>query len=221
MQRAFTALFALCLSIPAFAAKKVVNPTSSSSNDKVEITATISLAPEEVAKKIGFNPGQPIALVQIRATPRTDEPLRLGPDDFILLAHNDGQRTRPFEPAQLAGNGALVVRSTSQGKATVGRTPGRPYGGIGGTRPNSLPGSGVGVGSGGVSEQKTESKMENDKSGNNTLLAALRSKQFPEKETLDPIEGYLYFPLEGKHKLKDMAVLYRGQGGKVDLEFEH
>jgi hypothetical protein len=35
------------------------------------------------------------------------------------------------------------------------------------------------------------------------------------------VSGYLYFPLDGKHKLKNLAVLYRGSAGKLNLEFEH
>jgi hypothetical protein len=35
------------------------------------------------------------------------------------------------------------------------------------------------------------------------------------------VSGYLYFPLDGKHKLKNLAILYRGQAGRIDMEFEH
>jgi hypothetical protein len=63
--------------------------------------------------------------------------------------------------------------------------------------------------------------MDNKSQGNKTLLEALKSKQLETKEVTDPLEGYLYFSLDGKHKLKDLAVLYRGPAGKLDLEFEH
>ena len=64
-------------------------------------------------------------------------------------------------------------------------------------------------------------KMDDKNAGNEKLLEALKAKQLKGGETTDSVEGYLYFPLDGKHKLKNMAVLYRGPAGKLDLEFEH
>jgi hypothetical protein len=64
-------------------------------------------------------------------------------------------------------------------------------------------------------------KVDDKKPGDPKLLEVLKAKQFPDKETNEPVEGLLYFRLSGKHKLKDMAVLYRGPAGKLDLEFEH
>jgi hypothetical protein len=63
--------------------------------------------------------------------------------------------------------------------------------------------------------------MDDRSEGNKNLLKALRAKQFPQKESKEPVEGLLYFPLDGKHKLKNLAVLYRGPAGRLDLEFEH
>ena len=63
--------------------------------------------------------------------------------------------------------------------------------------------------------------MDNKSKGNGTLLEILKAKQLPDKESTQPVEGFLYFPLDGKHKLKNLAVLYRGPAGKLDLEFEH
>ena len=53
------------------------------------------------------------------------------------------------------------------------------------------------------------------------LLEKIKSKQLPDTTAKDEVSGYLLFPLEGKHKLKNMAVLYRGPGGRLDIEFEH
>ncbi|MBV9407012.1 MAG: hypothetical protein JO211_16810, partial [Acidobacteriaceae bacterium] len=64
-------------------------------------------------------------------------------------------------------------------------------------------------------------QVDTKSKGNQTLLEALKAKQLPEKESIEPVEGFLYFPLDGKHKLKNLAVLYRGPAGKLDLEFEH
>ena len=64
-------------------------------------------------------------------------------------------------------------------------------------------------------------KVDDKNPGNPKLLEALKARQLPDKETSEPLEGLLYFRLSGKHKLKDMAVLYRGPAGKLNLDFEH
>jgi hypothetical protein len=219
----FAVATGLALLLPGgvFAARKAVSPTTSAANDNVEITATITLDESEIAKKLGADPGKGIALMEVRVTPKTDKELRVSPDDFYLLSHNDGQRSQPFEPEQLAGRGGLVL---SQGPGTGGglsRTPGAPIGTgpMGGVQ--RMPGGGNGMGnmSGQAGGLKTQT---NDKDrGNSSLLTAIKSKQLPDTTTKDEISGYLIFPLEGKHKLKNMALLYRGQAGHIDLEFEH
>jgi len=195
----------------AFAAKKVVSPSTSAGNEQVDIIATISLTEAEVAQKLGADPGKGIVLLQVRVIPKTDKPVDVSPDDFILLAHDDGERSRPFDAAELAGSGALVVSNTSGAKV---RRTGTSFG-LGGMM------GGTGGSPGNPKVVALSSKMDEKQKGNTTLLNALKAKQLPEKQASQPVEGYLYFPLDGKHKLKNMAVLYRGPAGKLDLEFEH
>jgi hypothetical protein len=194
-----------------FAAKKVVSPQTSGGNELVDIVATISLSEEEVSQKIGADPGKGIVLLQVRIIPKTDKGVEVSPDDFILLAHDDGERSKPYEPAQIAADGALVVKNQAE-KTAKKSTPTFDVGGI--------------IGGGGASPGNSKpvvlgSTMDSKNQGNKTLLQALKAKQLETKETNDPLEGYLYFSLDGKHKLKDLAVLYRGPAGKLDLEFEH
>jgi len=193
--------------------KKVISPETSAGNDQVDIVATITLAEDEVARKIGADPGKGIVLLEVRFIPKTDKPLQVSPDDFILLAHDDGERSKPFEPTEIAGNGALVVTSNTQGSGKkTGSTIG--FGGM-------IAGGGGGGSPGNSKVTTLSSKMDTKSQGNEKLLEALKAKQLPEKESAEPVEGYLYFPLDGKHKLKDLAVLYRGPAGRVNLEFEH
>lgn len=196
------------------ASHHVTSPTTSSSNDNVEITATITLAEPEIAQKIGVDPGTGVVLVEMHVLPKTDKDLRVSPDDFFLLSHDDGQRSQPFEPAELAGRGALVVSQTAE---TKGAHHGIPLGDI------MLGGGGMigGGGGGGRGPGTLSSKADNKSAGDPALLKALKAKQFPDKLTTTEVSGYLYFPLDGKHKLKNLAVLYRGQAGRLDLEFEH
>ena len=61
--------------------------------------------------------------------------------------------------------------------------------------------------------------MDDKKAGNAKLLEALKGKELPTKESVEPVEGYLYFALDGKHKLKNLEVLYRGAAGKLTMSF--
>ena len=82
-------------------------------------------------------------------------------------------------------------------------------------------GGGGGASPGNPKAVALSSKLNEKKQGNAALLEALKAKELQQKEISEPLEGFLYFPLDGKHKLKDLAVLYRGPAGKLDLEFEH
>jgi hypothetical protein len=193
-------------------AKKVISPNTSASNDQVDIIATIFMSQEEVTQKLGVDPGKGIALLEVRVIPKTNDAVQISPDDFILLAHDDGERAKPFDPAQIAGQGTLVVSSATD--KTKKQTSG--FGGFGG-----MIGGGSGSSPGNSKPTTLSTKMETKNQGNDKLLEALKAKQFPQKDTNQPVEGYLYFPLDGKHKLKNMALLYRGPAGRLDLEFEH
>jgi hypothetical protein len=201
-------------SAPAiFAAKKVISPTTSAGNEDIDIVATISLTEEEVTQKLGIDPGKGIVILQVRVTPKTDKSVQVDPGDFILLAHNDGERTKPFEPSELAGDGALVVKNTADQKTKNKTTSSVGFGGMA-------------VGGGGASPGNSKpvslsATMDTKNQGNRELVTALKAKELPAKDTTEPVEGYLYFSLDGKHKLKDLAVLYRGPAGRLDLEFEH
>jgi hypothetical protein len=198
-----------------WAGKKVISSTTTGSNDLIDVTAILYMTQEEVTQKLGVDAGKGIVLLEVRVSPKGDKPLQLSPDDFILLAHDDGERSKPFEPSQLAGKGALVLK-TNQSQQSIGIERSRPtVSGLG------IPRSGGGAGNGSTTSTTNSAKMDNESKGNDALLTALKAKQFPQKETADPVEGYLYFPLDGKHKLKNMAVLFRGPAGRIDLEFEH
>ncbi len=195
------------------AAKKVISPTSSAGNENVDIVATIVLSQDEVKQKLGADAGQGIVLLEVKVIPKTDTPVQVNPDDFILLAHDDGERSKPFAPEELAGAGAMVLTHSADKVRKTGSSIGMGgmMGGIGGG--NSSPGN--------PTPTVAHTKMEDKRPGNADLLHALEAKQLPAKESKDEVDGYLYFPLNGKHKLKNLAVLYRGPAGRLNLEFQH
>ncbi len=206
---------------PTFGAnKKVISPESSAGNEEVDLVATIFMTQEEATKELGTDPGPDIAILKVRIVPKTDKPVSVAADDFILLAHNDGERSKPFTPYEIAGQGALVVTNTADQKQTK-KDKTSTTGGLGGIM---LGGGGGGNGMaspGNPKEVKLATRIDDKAPGNPKLLEALKARQLPDKETGEPLEGLLYFRLVGKHKLKDMAVLYRGPAGKLNLDFEH
>jgi hypothetical protein len=212
----------LMLASPAgFASnKKVISPDTSAGNEEIDLVATIYMTQEDATKALGMDPGPDIAILKVRIIPKTDKPVQVAADDFILLAHNDGERTKPFTPYEIAGQGALIVSTaTDQKQSKKDKTS--TTGGLGGIMLGGG-GGGNGMASPGNPTPKTiNTKIDDKAPGNPKLLEALKAKQLPDKETNEPLEGLLYFRLSGKHKLKDMAVLYRGPAGKLNLDFEH
>lgn len=196
------------------ATKKVVSPTQSASSDDADLSVVLTMAEPEVAQKIGADPGPGIVLVEVHFVNRTDHPISLSPDDFILLAHDDGERNHPFSPAEIAGKGALVLHTTTTANSATGRST--TVTGLGGI---FMPGAGGGNHS--TTSKGVDGQMDDKKAGNDALLAALKAKQLADKEVTDTADGFLYFGLDGKHKLKDLALLYRGRAGKITIEFEH
>jgi hypothetical protein len=206
---------------PGFASnKKVVSPDTSAGNEEIDLVATIFMTQEEAAKELGMDPGPDIAILKVRVIPKTDKPVQVAADDFILLAHNDGERSKPFTPYEIAGQGALIVSNAPEQKqtkkdktSTTGGLGGIMVGGGGGGNGMASPGNPKPV--------NINTKLDEKSPGNPKLLEALKARQLPDKVTSEPLEGLLYFRLSGKHKLKDMAVLYRGSAGKLNLDFEH
>ncbi len=51
-------------------------------------------------------------------------------------------------------------------------------------------------------------------------MAALKSKILPDLQTKDPVEGLLYFSIEGKVKPKDLSLIYKSPFGRLEMEFK-
>jgi len=105
------------------------------------------------------------------------------------------------------------------GIGTVNNGP--VWGGMGGSRPRELPGNGTGAGNmGSVGPGVEAGKVEESKEKKDSaLLIALKEKQLKEGEIKDWVSGLLYFPLEGKQKLKDLVLVYKSPAGRLVLAF--
>lgn len=205
--------------------RSVTTATNSVDNDHVEIQATVLLDKDDIAREVGAPLPAGIIVVKIKATPKGEDPLSLGRDDFTLVSHKDGQRSGPYAPSQIAGRDVMVVRQTTlPGGGVYGGNQGPVWGGGPGTmgRPQQMPGNGGGVGNAGnpTGAEATVQRDENpDKP--NPLLDTLKAKTLPDTlEIKEPVSGLLYFPLEGKQKTKDLEIIYKGPGGRLLISFK-
>ena len=176
----------LVMAHTAFGAADKKLPIETSSNELVEITATPLIDKDQIKQELGSDLGGGIVVVRVRVRPLGDKPVKIDRDDFNLLSDKDGQRSTPSSPSQIAGNSTLVVTSTGT-RGTIGNQGnGRPWGGIpglGGGRPQQMPGDGGAMGNGPgqvATEAKVEEGQKSDKP--NPLLAVLKEKVLPEKE---------------------------------------
>lgn len=210
----------LALSLVAFAGDKKPLP-GQAGNDDIELVGSVIIDRGEMQQALGADIGAGFVMVRMKVTPKTEKPLRISPDDFTIISRKDGQRSEALAPGQIAGRGVLVVKAAPDQPGGYGTTTNGPiWGGIGGGAPRQLPGNSNGVGNSAGADGGVEAKADAEsKDKENPLLEILKSKQLPDKETLEPQQGLLYFPIDGKIKAKDLAVIYKGAAGKLVMEF--
>ena len=215
----YSGLFLLPLLLGAADPKKP--PSGHVDAESVSIEATLLADKAAIIKAVGDDLGGSIMVIDLKLTPRGETPLQISRDDFTLKSDNDGQRSTPFAPSQIAGRGSLVVTSTGRGGGAYSENQRGPiWGGYPGTggQPRRVGGDGAAIGN--SSEAEAKAAITNgDRKEDSPLLATLKEKILPEKRTLDPVSGLLYFHLEGKHKPKHLELWYKSPAGKVTLRF--
>jgi hypothetical protein len=188
-------------------------------NDEIEVTAKLYTDKTAIQDLVGSDLGSFIVIVEVTVAPKTEKPLKVYGDDFTLLSNNDGQKSQPFAPSQIAGRGALVVTQRGARGAMMGENRGPVWGGMGGPM-GQLGGQGGGIGNApGQTETQTTMKSGIDEK-EPELLSVLKKKAMPEGEIEKPVKGLLYFPLEGKHKVKDLELIYKGPAGRFSMRFK-
>lgn len=199
--------------------KKMPGPVTAS-NDDVEIVATAITEHDAMRQALGTDPPPGIILVQVRVTPKDMKPLDVYGDDFVLLSHADGQKSGPFSPDQLAGGSVMVVKTAPGGGGSVASGSQGPVWAppMGDGRPRQIDSNGGGMGNTGDSSGLATAEMHRDTKAS-PLLAVLKKKVLPDGATSKPESGLLYFPIDGKVKVKDLALIYQGRAGKLILEF--
>jgi hypothetical protein len=183
----------LVLASLAFAETKPL--PNQAGNDDLDLAGTLLLDGPAIQNAAGVDLGKGYIVIRITATPKTGKPLRVSPDDFLLLGRKNGDRSPALDPAQFGGKGGLVVKAAKD----------QPGGD--GTRTNGPVWAGV------------QNRIGKD-DGPALPLAQLKAKEFPEKETKTPVDGLLYFALDGKLKPKDVSLVYDGPAGKLIMDFK-
>ncbi|MBS1873989.1 MAG: hypothetical protein JSU00_12310 [Acidobacteria bacterium] len=205
------------------AGDKKSRPTGEAGNENVDIYATPLLDRDQIKEAVGAEMPAGIIAVRVRIVPRGEQALSVSRDDFEIISHKDGQRSGAFGPTQIAGNATMVVRTVAGNDGMYSGNPNGPvWGGIPGTmgRPRQMPGGGGAVGSGTSGTTEAEAKtQEAANKKENPLVAILADKMLQDKETKEALSGLLYFPLEGKQKLKDIELIYKGPAGRLIVPF--
>ena len=200
------ALFGAMIGVLCFAGDRKQLP-GQAGNDDVDLEASVLLTHDEVTEVIGSDIGEGYIVVRMKVIPKGATPLRVGPDDFTIISRRDGQKSQALAPSEIAGKGAMVVKhGTADGsKSSWG------VGGMGG---------GLGSSPGTVQRDVIKGTQIDDNAKESPALGALAAKILPDKETKTPVEGLLYFSINGKLKPKDVALVYKGAAGKLVMEFQ-
>ena len=114
-------------------------------NDDIDLSGSVLVERSEIEQALGVDLGAGYLVVRMKAVPKTDKPLRIGPDDFTMVSRKDGQRSQALTPNEIAGNGGtLIVRSSDQRGGNGSRRT-VSIGGLGGGAVGSSPGTNTNV----------------------------------------------------------------------------
>lgn len=201
-----SAALSLCLLLSAGALGKDRKlPSGEASNDLVQISAT-ALDSEQLKQIFGSDFDNGYVVIEATLTPKGGKPLEIHLDDFLLRSDQTGEHTGPLLAAQIAGQGALVVKRGDGPKSKGGFSGG--FGGI-------MMGGGAMGAPTAVDNTKVEIKESSEK---DPMLSTLKRKILAEKTVSETVTGLLFFPLE-KEKTKHLALVYTTATGKLRMQF--
>ncbi|MEZ5353074.1 MAG: hypothetical protein R2762_10600 [Bryobacteraceae bacterium] len=198
-------------------------PVRGEGSDKhVRVEATAYLDRDSIRQAVGMEMEEGFIVIEVKVTPAEGHKLNLMRDDFLIRSDKDGQRGTPYSPTQIAGSSVLVVKTGYSGGAVAQQSRGPSWGGLGGGMPGQLPGGGPsGIGNTASQESAVASVEDGPlKEKGNPLLPLLEKNILAEKEIEAPVSGQLYFLLEGKHKTKQVELLYKTPSGRVSVRFK-
>src|SRR6185312_5040893 len=109
-----------------------------------------------------------------------------------LVSRKDGERSNALAPSEIGGPANLILKS----KTSYSGSPG-----VSSTSVNVTP-------------------VDTKKAPESPSIKILESKMLHDAETKEPVEGLLYFLLNGKNKPKDLGLLYKGPAGRLAMDFK-
>ena len=184
------ALILTSLSLPGADIKSLPNQAG---NGNIDLSGTAILDSKEIEQLLGAPMEAGYIVVRIKVSPRMADAIRISADDFTLVSRKDGERSDALMPSQIGGPANMILKSKTHYASSAG------------------------VGSTSVSVTPVEGGKA---APENPLMKILESKMLPDKETKEPVEGLLYFLLEGKNKPKDLGLLYKGPAGRLAMDFK-
>ncbi len=203
----------LAASALLLAARKDI-ATARGENQDLILTATIYIDPPAVKQVVGNDLQGHYIVADVKIEPKYGKQVVIDRDDFQLRTDKDGDKSTPFAPSQIAGQGAIVISQKGQeGAASPGMV------GLGG--PVIVGGRGGALGKekpDGAASQPAASAAPQDKN-DPPLEKLLASKILPESKIVQPVSGLLYFPME-KQKMKDLELDYGGKENRISLRFK-
>lgn len=162
-------------------------------NGNIDLAGTVFVDSKDIQQVLGTTLDPGYIVVRIKVEPRMPQAMRISADDFTLVSRKDGERSEALVPSQIGGAANLVLKSktTHDGSAGVSSTA--------------------------VMVAPASAKAASSESPSAKLL---ESKMLQDVETKEPVEGLLYFLLEGKNKVKDLGLLYKGPAGHLAMDFK-
>src|SRR4029079_3034583 len=97
-----TATVVVLCALAAMAADKKAFP-GQAGNDNIELTGTLLLDAAQIREEVVSALGPGIVVARVKASNKTGDPMRIGPDDFSLLSRKNGDRRDALRAGDLAG----------------------------------------------------------------------------------------------------------------------
>jgi hypothetical protein len=165
-------------------------------NGNIDLAGTVLIDSKDIQQVLGTTLDPGYIVVRIKVEPRMLQAIRISADDFTLVSRKDGERSEALEPSQIGGSANLILKSktTYAGSAGVSTTS--------------------------VNVAPAAAKIAPESPSTKLLESLLQSKMLKDTETKEPVEGLLYFLLEGKNKPKDLGLLYKGPAGHLAMDFK-
>jgi len=179
-----------CLAASAADIKSLPNQAG---NGNIDLAGTVFIDSKDIERVLGTTLDPGYIVVRIRIEPRMLQAIRISADNFTLVSRKDGERSEALEPSQIGGAANLILKS----KTSYAGSPG--------------------VSSTAVAVAPAENKTA---ASEGPSVKLLESKMLRDKETKEPVEGLLYFLLQGKNKTKDLGLLYKGPAGHLAMDFK-